>query len=287
MEFEVKTNLALMQPQKIESNVAEVKSWLQNALEPYKNMVVSEDAIKSAKEDRAKINKLKSAIDDKRKSTKKMWVSPYVQWESEVNELLALCDEASKNIDEQVKQFENAVKQQKRDELESFFNEQASAADVDFYMTFEQIFNPKWLNNTVKIETAKEEIEKAVEDTVDDLKMIADLESDYSEELFLIYKETHDIKSVIARNKALTAFRNSDKARASDEDAWKATENIKLPWGDEPPHTAPKTPQKEPEKMYDLLMQLKLTKQQAINLKKFMATEGIEVVQSKMKESKA
>lgn len=287
MEFEVKTNLALMQPQKIESNVAEVKSWLQNALEPYKNMVVSEDAIKSAKEDRAKINKLKSAIDDKRKSTKKMWVSPYVQWESEVNELLALCDEASKNIDEQVKQFENAVKQQKRDELESFFNEQASAADVDFYITFEQIFNQKWLNNTVKIETAKEEIEKAVEDTVDDLKMIADLESDYSEELFLIYKETHDIKSVIARNKALTAFRNSDKARASDEDAWKAAENIKLPWGDEPPQAAPKTPQKEPEKMYDLLMQLKLTKQQAINLKKFMATEGIEVVQSKMKESKA
>lgn len=287
MEFEVRTNLALMQPQKIESNVAEVKSWLQNALEPYKNMVVSEDAIKSAKEDRAKINKLKSAIDDKRKSTKKMWVSPYVQWESEVNELLALCDEASKNIDEQVKQFENAVKQQKRDELESFFNEQASAADVDFYITFEQIFNPKWLNNTVKIDAAKEEIEKAVEDTVDDLKMIADLESDYSEELFLIYKETHDIKSVIARNKALTAFRNSDKARASDEDAWKDAENIKLPWGDEPPQTAPKTPQKEPEKMYDLLMQLKLTKQQAINLKKFMATEGIEVVQSKMKESKA
>lgn len=287
MEFEVKSDLTLLQPQKIESNVAEVKSWLQNALEPYKNMVVSEDSVKAAKEDRAKINKLKTAIDEKRKSTKKMWVSPYVQWENEVNELISMCDEASKNIDGQIKNFEDAIKQQKRDELESFFNEQASAADVDFYITFEQIFNPKWLNNTVKIDTAKEEIEKAVEDTVDDLKMIADLESDYSEELFLIYKETHDIKSVIARNKALTAFRNSDKARASGEDAWKAAENIKLPWGDEPPQTAPKTPQKEPEKLYDLLLQLKLTENQARNLKKYMATEGIEVVQSKMKERKS
>ena len=287
MEFEVKSDLTLLQPQKIESNVAEVKSWLQNALEPYKNMVVSEDSVKAAKEDRAKINKLKTAIDEKRKSTKKMWVSPYVQWENEVNELISMCDEASKNIDGQIKNFEDAIKQHKRDELETFFNEQAIAADVDFYITFEQIFNPKWLNSTVKIETAKEEIEKAVEETIDDLKMIADLESDYSEELFLIYKETHDIKSVIARNKALTAFRNSDKARASGEDAWKAAENIKLPWGDETPQTMPKTFKKEPEKLYDLLLQLKLTENKARNLKKYMATEGIEVVQSKMKENKA
>ena len=113
MEFEVRTNLALMQPQKIESNIAEVKSWLINALEPYKNMVVSEDAIASAKQDRAKINKLKNAIDEKRKTTKKQWVHPYVTWEAEVNELLGLCDEASGNIDSQIKSFENEIKEQK------------------------------------------------------------------------------------------------------------------------------------------------------------------------------
>ena len=114
MEFEVKTDLALMQPQKIESNVAEVKSWLQSALSPYKSMIVSEDAIKSAKEDRAKLNKLKTAIDEKRKTTKKMWVSPYVQWESEVNELLSICDEAIKNLDTQIKSFDDSVKQKRK-----------------------------------------------------------------------------------------------------------------------------------------------------------------------------
>lgn len=289
MEFEVRTNLALMQPQKIESNIAEVKSWLINALEPYKNMVVSEDAIASAKQDRAKINKLKSAIDEKRKTTKKQWVQPYVTWEAEVNELLGLCDEASGNIDSQIKSFENEIKEQKRAELEKFFNENASAADVDFYINFEMCFNPKWLNSTVKIETAKDEIDRYIEETVDDLKTIADLDSDYNEELFTTYKETHDIKSVLARNKALAEVKKANEARTKPVGEWAASENVKLPWGEETPQTMPKTQEKaceKHEKMYDLLLQLKLTMEQAKNIKRIMGDLGIEIVKSKMKENK-
>ena len=286
MEFEVRTNLALMQPQKIESNISEVKSWLINALEPYKNMVVSEDAIASAKQDRAKINKLKSAIDEKRKTTKKQWVQPYVTWEAEVNELLGLCDEASGNIDSQIKSFENEIKEQKKAELEKFFNENASAADVDFYINFEMCFNPKWLNSTVKIETAKEEIDKYIEETVDDLKTIADLESEYNEELFTTYKETHDIKRVLARNKALAEIKNANEARTKPSDEWKSSENVNLPWGEETPQTMPKTQKEKPEKMYDLLLQLKLTMEQAKDIKRIMGDLGIEIVKSKMKENK-
>ena len=280
MEFEVRTNLALMQPQKIESNIAEVKSWLINALEPYKNMVVSEDAIASAKQDRAKINKLKNAIDEKRKTTKKQWVQPYVTWEAEVNDLLGLCDEASGNIDSQIKSFENEIKEQKRAELEKFFNENASAADVDFYINFEMCFNPKWLNSTVKIETAKDEIDRYIEETVDDLKTIADLESEYNEELFTTYKETHDIKRVLARNKALAEVKKANEARTKTSDEWKSSEIVNLPWGEETPQTMPKTQKEKPEKMYDLLLQLKLTMEQAKNIKRIMGDLGIEIVKS-------
>ena len=286
MEFEVRTNLALMQPQKIESNIAEVKSWLINALEPYKNMVVSEDAIASAKQDRAKINKLKNAIDEKRKTTKKQWVQPYVTWEAEVNELLGLCDEASGNIDSQIKSFENEIKEQKRAELEKFFNENAVAADVDFYVTFEQVFSPKWLNATVKVETAMQEIENIIQETVDDLKVIGDLESEYAEELYLDYKQNHDIKRVISRNKALSEMKTATNVRKQRTDDWKVPDGIKPPWEEETPQTEKNADKLQQEKSYDLLLQLRLTEKQARNLKKFMAAEGIEVVQSKMKENK-
>lgn len=286
MEFVVTTDLTKLQPNEIQSNFDETRKWLESALAPYTAMVVSEDAIADAKKKRAEINKVKSALDEKRKSVKRQWVQPYLTWEKQVNELIALCDDASKNIDDQVKSFENDAKEQKKAELEKFFNENASAADVDFYINFEMCFNPKWLNSTVKIETAKEEIDKYIEDTIDDLKTIADLESDFNEELFTTYKETHDIKSVLARNKALSEMKRANEARIKPSDEWKSSENVNLPWGEETPKTMPKTQKEKPEKMYDLLLQLKLTMEQAKNIKRIMGELGIEIVKSKMKENK-
>ena len=287
MEFQVTTDLSKLQPQVIEANFEETKAWLKNALAPYQSMVVSEDAIASAKTDRATINRLKKTLDDKRKAVKRQWVQPYIEWETKVNELIKMCDDASENIDTQVKQFENAVKQQKRDELESFFNENAIAADVDFYITFEQIFDSKWLNSTVKIDSAKEAIENIIQETVDDLKVIADLESDFNEELFLDYKTNHDIKRVIAKNKELSEVKAKSEARKSLSNDWKAAEKVKLPWESETPQEKPKESTEEHEKMYDLLLQLKLTAKKAKALNQFMAESGIEVVQSKMKENKS
>lgn len=286
MEFVVTTDLTKLQPNEIQSNFDETRKWLESALAPYTAMVVSEDAIADAKKKRAEINKVKSALDEKRKSVKRQWVQPYLTWEKQVNELIALCDDASKNIDDQVKSFENDAKEQKKAELEKFFNENATAADVDFYINFEMCFNPKWLNSTVKIETAKEEIDKYIEDTIDDLKTIADLESDFNEELFTTYKETHDIKSVLARNKALSEMKRANEARIKPSDEWKSSENVNLPWGEETPKTMPKTQTEKPEKMYDLLLQLKLTMEQAKNIKRIMGELGIEIVKSKMKENK-
>lgn len=286
MEFEVKTNLALMQPQKIESNVAEVREWLLKVLEPYKNLVVTEDAIAEAKQNRADINRLKKAIDEKRKATKKMWVSPYVLWENDVNSLLSLCDEAAQNIDSQVKSFEEEKKKQKKAELEAFFNEQAKAADVDFYVTFEQIFDPKWLNTTVSIASAKEKIESIVQETVDDIKVIADLDSDFAEELFLEYKESHDIKRVLSKNKSLNETRTHFESRRETLAGVDASAKVNSPPETETPQNVSQMPEKEKTKKYDLLLQLRLTEKQARMLKKYMDNDGIEVVQSKMKESK-
>ena len=69
MEFQIRTDLAVI-PKTIEFNFAEIKKELAGNLEKYQNMVVTEDAIKDAKADRAKLNKLKEAIEKKRKEIK-------------------------------------------------------------------------------------------------------------------------------------------------------------------------------------------------------------------------
>jgi hypothetical protein len=70
MEFKQITDLAVLPPE-IEFNFDELKNELETGLKKYKGMVVSEDGIKDAKADRAKLNSLYKAIDDKRKEIKR------------------------------------------------------------------------------------------------------------------------------------------------------------------------------------------------------------------------
>lgn len=279
MEFEVKTNLALMQPQQIESNVAEVKAWLVTALEPYKNMVVSEDAISSAKADRAKINKVKAALDSKRKSVKKQWLEPYMRWEDEVNELLSLCDETGSNLDNQIKSFESQQKEAKRTELSEYFASLASVACVDDFLTFDGIFNPKWLNATVKTETAKEEIRQIVETTVSDIKTILNLESDYETTLILEYKNSRDLRRVLQKENELKEAKATQERRKAVE-AQKAQVDVNTP---PKPQNAPNkatAPQNQAqtqkkEKVYTLKFEVELTKSQMFELKDFFVSRNI------------
>ena len=58
-------------------NFEELKQALQQRLEEYKTLAYNQDSVKAAKKDKATLNKLKKAIDDKRKEIKKAYMQPY------------------------------------------------------------------------------------------------------------------------------------------------------------------------------------------------------------------
>ena len=66
MEFKMMTVLESVLPKEILFNYEELKSELAEKLEKYNRMVVTEDGLAAAKKDRAALNKLLKALDDKR-----------------------------------------------------------------------------------------------------------------------------------------------------------------------------------------------------------------------------
>ena len=150
MQIKVTTDLSVI-PQKIDFNSGEIKSELAPKLEFYKNLVVTEDSIKDAKSDRAKLNKLKSAFEDKRKEMKKICLAPYEKFEKECKEITSMIDEASNSIDVQVKDCEEIKKQKKYSEIEEYYN----SLERPDYITLESVLNPKWANATVSTESIK------------------------------------------------------------------------------------------------------------------------------------
>lgn len=140
-------------PQAIE-NLEQLKAEIAPKMEEYRSLVVTEDGIKTAKADKANLNKFKKVIDDQRIAVKKQCLAPYEAFEKECKELEALIIAPIAAIDTQIKAFEDAEKNKKYAELQAYFE---SVNNVEF-LKLDDILNQKWGNKTLSINTLKEEI---------------------------------------------------------------------------------------------------------------------------------
>lgn len=170
MEFILNTDLQKSLPEIIDFNFEQIKSELSEKLITYKNLVVTEDSIKSCKEERAKLNKLSSALDDKRKEIKKQYLAPYEDFEKKCKELTGMISEASSAIDTQVKAFENAEKDDKRKAIELFYRD--NIRDLIDLMPLQSIWQDKWLNKSVSLMSVTQEIMEIINRTKNDIGII-------------------------------------------------------------------------------------------------------------------
>lgn len=181
MELVLRTAEVLF-PQAIE-NIEALKQELAPKMEYYSSLVVTEDGIKAAKDDKAKLNKLRTAIENQRKEAKKTALSLYEPLEQQCKELVSLIDAPITAIDTQIKSFENAEKERKYEELKKYFE----LINEHSFLTIDDVLNPKWANKSISLEMLKKELAEAY---------------------FTICKEYDDIKELYAESPLLTAILN-------------------------------------------------------------------------------
>lgn len=213
MEFKVIEKV----PGKLVINYEELKAALSVELEKYKGLVVTENQITEAKSTRAKLNKVKAAIEDRRKELKKEYLKPYEIIEKQAKELVGMIDEASSNIANQIKEFEEKEKEAKKIEIANLWVKLGYNK-----ITVDKIWNEKWLNKTFTLSKIKEEMQAQIDDIEGDLNAIKELcgedkqkcltlQSKYLRTLdfqlvLLEYNaETEAAKKIIAEEKAVKA----------------------------------------------------------------------------------
>lgn len=218
-EIRMITDLDKAVPQSLDFNFEEVKTWLGENLSAYRNMVVTEDGIAAAKSDKAKIRKISSAISEQRIAVKKRYLEPYNAFEANMKELSGMCDEASKNIDDQLKKFEEQRKAQKRAELFDFYQ----ALNAPAWLTFERIENPRWMNVTFSMDEAQKEITEKVSAINADIESISGFDAEFADEMVLEYRKTLNVSGAIQRGNELRRMKQErERRRAEQETAEKA-----------------------------------------------------------------
>ena len=197
-------------------NKEQIKEAVVNITEQYRGLSYTEEQLQEAKADRAKLNAMKNDISDRRVQVKNALLEPYEKFEAEVKEVVALIDEPIAMIDEQIAAYEERTKKEKRQDLEDFFEK--SMVDIPVLITFDKIFNPKWLNKTASLSSCKKEIKKAIEDIVTDISAIrSSLSGKYS-----VYAEEYYMKREMNLSKALSeANRIQEMDKKAEEEEQK------------------------------------------------------------------
>ena len=127
-------------------NYAELKQQLEAGLANSKGLAYSDDQIGEAKKDRAKLNKLADAIDGKRKEMKALYLRPYEAFEAQAKELVGMVKATVREIDDQVKAYEAARKEEKLRAIQEQYR--AMIGDLAELAPYERLHNPRWLNAT-------------------------------------------------------------------------------------------------------------------------------------------
>lgn len=175
---------------RIQWNKEELEAAVRAKIAGYENVVYTEENIKAAKNDRAELNKLIKAIEERRKQVKNIINEPYAVFEAELKEITALINEPVALIDQQVKAFEEKQKEEKKAAIKATYDE--NIGDLAEILPFEKIFDSHYLNQTYKL-NAKD-----------------------------VYIKTLDLSKALAENKRLADLEEkleADKRRKAEEEA--------------------------------------------------------------------
>ena len=214
--MEVRLTPAIEQviPPQISFNFEEIKSELAGKLQVYQSMVVTESGIKEAKADRANLNKFKAALADSRKAVKAQWNQPLSDFESKMKELERMVDEPIGAIDRQVKAYDEAKKQDKRQQIERFF--EGTVGDLEEVLPLSKIWNDRWLNATYPMKDIEKEIVERIRKTHSDIGIIVAMQLPCCDQMLSTYLETLDMSRAMEEKHK---YEQAQKAKAQAKQA--------------------------------------------------------------------
>ena len=212
-EFKV----SIMQPVVISGNFQEMRQELATMMTAYADLEVTEDNIPERKKDIATLRKIKTAIEDKRKETKRDYEKPFKSFEAECKSLTGIIDEQISRINADLNQFEQKRVKAEREAVRNIYND--TVGDFSEYLPIENIYRPQWDNKSYSEKDIAADIQTMVINVRQDLNTIDSMCAPWADECKLVYMANgNSITSAIQRYKDLQS------AKEAAERAVKAAE---------------------------------------------------------------
>ena len=256
-------------------NYDELKTAIAGKAELYETVVYTDDQVKTAKEDRAGLNRLKKALNDERIRREKEYMQPFDEFKTRINDIIAIIDRPIAVIDKQVKAFEEKQKEAKYAQIEEFWD----SCELPIPVKLPHVMDAKWLNASVSMKSIQEAITARLEQMESDLSVIRGLPAFAfeAEQNYIVYldlaraiREAQRLQEMAERK---AAYEADAQRRIAEQEAIQTAAAISAARMVEPAPAAdlPTEPKRE-----WIAFQALLTPEEAKELGNYMKSNGIQ-----------
>ncbi|WP_143321057.1 DUF1351 domain-containing protein [Clostridium sp. HBUAS56010] len=201
--------------QKIDWNFEELKAEITASAQEYETSVYTDDTIKAAKADRARLNKFVDALTGKRTEIRKALLKPDEQFGKEIKELTGIVQKAIDNIDSQVKGYEQRQRNEKTAKVQEFYEENIN--DLASVLPFSRVFKAEYANASTTMKSIKEDILSLIQRVGEGLAIINEVDSKYAGDMKEVFLRTYDIGTAMAERNRLEAAEEKRKAYEEEQ----------------------------------------------------------------------
>lgn len=268
-------------PAELEFNYEEIKAQVSQIMDIYKRKVYTDETMKEAKADRAKLNKFSQAINRQRIDVGKEWKKPLDEFEKKIKEIDALVKEPIALIDGQVKDYEAQVIEEKLKEAEAYF---IGIKDKPQFLGWRQVEQKDFSNLSKSMSQIKKDIDATIERVKSDWALIIGMKSEFEADMKFKYLDGLNLQDALALNQRLTRQKEERAAYEAKRKEIEATASKKTEVEDKVAEVLPETkevPAEVEEQAYTIAFSVTGTKEQLMQLSRFMKQSGIKYTQLK------
>lgn len=238
----------------IEEQLKTISDEIQKRVDYAEKLVCTVDTIKNIKKQRALLRSQFNDLENQRKQVKAEYQAPYLRFEKLYKELIGdKYKEADIKLKRKIDNVEIELKKQKENNLKEYFEEYCISEGIDF-VKFEQIGLNINLSNTEK--SLREQIKSFIDRVKSDIELIQH-EDNFAEIMIEYTKHLNVSRAIIEvkerHNKLSEIVNGANKNVQNDTNEQQKEETLKAP-----------------EVTYRMTFTVNGTKQQLVNLKKYL-----------------
>jgi hypothetical protein len=207
--------VTIQQPVIITGNFEEMQAELSNMMQAYAGLEVTEANLNERKKDVATLRKIKAAIEDKRKETKREYSKPIKAFEEKCKLLTATIDRQIDRINADMDVYEQKRIAEKRETVKRLYDE--NIGELAEYLPLESLRRPQWDNKTYTEKDIVFDIQESVIAVSEDLRTIETMCEPWVAECKEVYKTS-------GLTEAFQRFKDLQKAKEVAEASVKGSE---------------------------------------------------------------